>query len=93
MSTTFPISAPSEPRSTILPHGAFTRNARSARSEQMMSVGSHTIVENPPSPDDGSTVVGMLSLVGDTSSERRIIHWREDVVDNEGVGKKSSKGT
>jgi protein phosphatase 1 regulatory subunit 11 len=35
---------------------------------------------------------GVLRLRAEPS-ERRHIQWAEDVVDNEGMGKKSSKGT
>ena len=35
---------------------------------------------------------GVLRLRAEPS-ERRHIQWAEDVIDNEGMGKKSSKGT
>lgn len=58
-----------------------------------------TITSTPTSEDEGSSndasrsAVGALKLRATTRKPRQKVVWREDVVDNEGVGKKSSKST
>ena len=54
--------------------------------------GSHTIEETRPNPVLRlSAPSGVLRLRAEPE-ERRHIQWAEDVIDNEGMGKKSSKG-
>jgi protein phosphatase 1 regulatory subunit 11 len=54
--------------------------------------GSRTIEETRPQPVLRlSAPSGVLRLRAEPE-ERRHIQWAEDVVDNEGMGKKSSKG-
>ncbi|KAJ3772317.1 phosphatase inhibitor-domain-containing protein [Lentinula raphanica] len=56
-----------------------------------------TITSAPPSEDEGSSnnpddsTVGVLRLRATTRKPRQKVVWREDVVDNEGAGRKSSK--
>ncbi|KAF8896023.1 phosphatase inhibitor-domain-containing protein [Infundibulicybe gibba] len=54
-----------------------------------------TITGTPPIPDDGSnpgdTSDGVLRLRGATQKNKQRVAWGEDVVDNEGCGKKKSK--
>lgn len=56
-----------------------------------------TITGTPPSEDQGSSndpansTTGTLKLRASTRKPRQKVIWREDVVDNEGAGKKSSK--
>ncbi|KAJ4480163.1 phosphatase inhibitor-domain-containing protein [Lentinula aciculospora] len=56
-----------------------------------------TITSAPTSEDEGSSnhaassTVGALRLRATTRKPRQKVVWREDVVDNEGAGKKSSK--
>jgi protein phosphatase 1 regulatory subunit 11 len=50
--------------------------------------GSQTILQTNAGP---STPSGTLRLRAAEPAERRGIRWAEDVVDNEGMGKKSSK--
>ncbi|KAJ3887950.1 phosphatase inhibitor-domain-containing protein [Lentinula edodes] len=56
-----------------------------------------TITSTPTSEDEGSSndasrsAVGALKLRATTRKPRQKVVWREDVVDNEGAGKKSSK--
>ncbi|CAI6338218.1 unnamed protein product [Periconia digitata] len=50
--------------------------------------GSVTITQTPSQP---SLPSGTLRLRATEPAERRHIQWAEDVVDNEGMGKKSSK--
>jgi protein phosphatase 1 regulatory subunit 11 len=55
--------------------------------------GSHTLQETAPNPVLRlSAPSGVLRLRAEPE-ERRHIQWAEDVIDNEGMGKKSSKGT
>lgn len=55
------------------------------------SQGSRTIEARPQPVLRLSAPSGVLRLRAEPS-ERRHIQWAEDVVDNEGMGKKSSKG-
>ncbi|KAJ3856161.1 phosphatase inhibitor-domain-containing protein [Lentinula lateritia] len=56
-----------------------------------------TITSTPTSEDEASSndasrsAVGALKLRATTRKPRQKVVWREDVVDNEGAGKKSSK--
>ncbi|KAJ3725680.1 phosphatase inhibitor-domain-containing protein [Lentinula guzmanii] len=56
-----------------------------------------TITPAPPSEDEGSSndtagsTVGALKLRATTRKPKQKVVWREDVVDNEGTGRKSSK--
>ncbi|KAF9062183.1 phosphatase inhibitor-domain-containing protein, partial [Rhodocollybia butyracea] len=51
-----------------------------------------TIITAPSSEDKrGSSSEGTLKLCGSTRKPCQKVLWREDVVDNEGAGKKSSK--
>jgi hypothetical protein len=54
--------------------------------------GSHTVVSTTPPPDaqQGGHQVKVLRLRGGPVSRRRVV-WDDDVVDNEHMGKKSSK--
>ena len=54
--------------------------------------GSHTVTSTTPPPDaqQGGHQVKVLRLRGGPVSRRRVV-WDEDVVDNEHMGKKSSK--
>lgn len=55
--------------------------------------GSRTLQETQPNPVLRlSAPSGVLRLRAEPE-ERRHIQWAEDVIDNEGMGKKSSKGT
>lgn len=58
------------------------------------STGSATTLETTPLVPQGRFVplVGTLRLRAE-APPRRGIRWAEDVVDNEGLGRKSSKGT
>jgi len=67
------------------------------------SDGSRTITlqDSQPGPDEGrslgasrepSSASGLLQLRGGPGSRPRVV-WREDVVDNENMGKRSSKST
>ncbi|KAE9402522.1 hypothetical protein BT96DRAFT_991160 [Gymnopus androsaceus JB14] len=57
----------------------------------------NTSAPAPPSEDEGSSndpansTTGTLKLRASTRKPRQKVIWREDVVDNEGAGKKSSK--
>lgn len=56
--------------------------------------GSRTITlrDSQPRPeDDGDLVVGALRLRGEPRRTRQRVAWDEDVIDNEGCGKKKSK--
>jgi len=56
--------------------------------------GSRTITlrDSQPRPeDDGDLVVGALRLRGEPRRTRQRVVWDEDVIDNEGCGKKKSK--
>ncbi|KAG1750897.1 phosphatase inhibitor-domain-containing protein [Suillus lakei] len=61
--------------------------------------GSRTITlhDSQPRPEDDagrsgdSTVVGALRLRGEPRKTRQRVAWDEDVIDNEGCGKKKSK--
>jgi len=59
-------------------------NVPSRTATPSRDTGSHTIQQTQPNP--------VLRLRAEPE-ERRHIQWAEDVVDNEGMGKKSSKGT
>ncbi len=64
---------------------------RGSTREATPSTGSTTQLEQE---DARSTIVvpaGTLRLRGEPVEDRRI-RWAEDVVDNEGMGKKTSKG-
>lgn len=55
--------------------------------------GSHTVQQTQPNPVLRlSAPSGVLRLRAEPE-QRRHIQWAEDVIDNEGMGKKSSKGT
>jgi hypothetical protein len=48
--------------------------------------------ENPNHSDNPSSPVGRIQLTGGSdNSESRRIRWDENVIDNEGMGKKKSK--
>jgi hypothetical protein len=66
----------------------------STRAQQALpsTSGSQTITQTPPEPAVRlAATSGTLRLRAEPA-ERRHIQWAEDVVDNEGMGKKSSKG-
>jgi protein phosphatase 1 regulatory subunit 11 len=67
--------------------GGMTRNATPAREG-----GSRTIELQQQPTVRLSAPQGVLRLRAEPS-ERRRIQWAEDVVDNEGMGRKSSKGS
>jgi protein phosphatase 1 regulatory subunit 11 len=54
--------------------------------------GSATTTTNEAGPSV-SLPSGTLRLRGQRTDSGRHIQWAEDVIDNEGMGKKSSKGT
>jgi protein phosphatase 1 regulatory subunit 11 len=54
--------------------------------------GSRTMEVRPQPVLRLSAPTGVLRLRAEPT-ERRHIQWAEDVIDNEGMGKKSSKGT
>ena len=67
-------------------------NVPSPTATPSRGTGSHTIQETRPNPVLRlSAPSGVLHLRAEPE-ERRHIQWAEDVVDNEGMGKKSSKG-
>ena len=58
------------------------------------SMGSQTQTQTNTPTDSGGEGRAVLRLRGAHGPRtRRSIHWAEDVVDNEGLGRKSSKGT
>ncbi|KAF3037570.1 hypothetical protein E8E11_000851 [Didymella keratinophila] len=66
-------------------------NAPSRTATPSRDTGSHTIQQTQPNPVLRlSAPSGVLRLRAEPE-ERRHIQWAEDVVDNEGMGKKSSK--
>ncbi|RSL79448.1 hypothetical protein CEP51_007352 [Fusarium floridanum] len=50
-----------------------------------------TQTETPKEPETGESAPRILRLRGAHSSNGRSVQWAEDVVDNEGLGRKSSK--
>lgn len=58
------------------------------------SVGSQTQTEtNTPADSGGEETTAVLRLRGAPEPRARArVQWAEDVVDNEGLGRKSSKG-
>ena len=48
--------------------------------------------DGPPNVSDGAPVLGTLRLRGGPRN-RQHVAWDEGVIDNEGCGRKSSKGT
>ena len=67
-------------------------NLPSRTATPIRDTGSHTIEETRPNPVLRlSAPSGVLRLRAEPE-ERRHIQWAEDVIDNEGMGKKSSKG-
>ncbi|KAF3039207.1 Type 1 phosphatases regulator ypi1 [Didymella heteroderae] len=67
-------------------------NVPSRTATPSRDTGSHTIQQTQPNPVLRiSAPSGVLRLRAEPE-ERRRIQWAEDVVDNEGMGKKSSKG-
>lgn len=52
---------------------------------------SQTQTENP-TPETREQAPQILRLRGAHTSNGRSVQWAEDVVDNEGLGRKSSKG-
>lgn len=68
-------------------------NAPSRTATPSRDTGSHTLEETHPNPVTRlNASSGVLRLRAEPE-ERRHIQWAEDVIDNEGMGKKSSKGT
>lgn len=68
-------------------------NVPSRTATPSRDTGSHTIEQTRPNPVLRlSAPSGVLRLRAEPD-ERRHIQWAEDVIDNEGMGKKSSKGT
>ena len=69
-----------------------TRQAHRPASDGSRTI---TVQDNQPreegQTDGESSTVGTLRLRGVARRRQRVV-WREDVVDNEGAGKKSSKG-
>lgn len=70
--------------------GSSVRVAGSAR--QPATHGSRTMILDPTETNEEPTnpVVGVLELMGEPSTGRRV-QWDEEVVDNENMGKKKSK--
>jgi hypothetical protein len=90
---TFQISA----TTTMSLRAAQRRPDTSAPSDGSRTI---TITGAPPHEDDGSSAgpsgesssaVGTLRLRGATKKSRQRVVWSDDVVDNEGCGRKSSK--
>lgn len=81
-------------RPPLFPRKRFTMsNVPSRTATPSRDTGSHTIQQTQPNPVLRlSAPSGVLRLRAEPE-ERRHIQWAEDVVDNEGMGKKSSKGT
>ncbi|KAG2351873.1 phosphatase inhibitor-domain-containing protein, partial [Suillus spraguei] len=53
-----------------------------------------TLLDSQPRPEDDTSqfgVVGTLRLRGQPRKARQRVAWDEDVIDNEGCGKKKSK--
>jgi protein phosphatase 1 regulatory subunit 11 len=52
-----------------------------------------TLLDSQPRPEDDASqpVVGTLRLRGQPRKTRQRVAWDEDVIDNEGSGKKKSK--
>jgi protein phosphatase 1 regulatory subunit 11 len=73
------------------PHSTATPPAPSRTATPSRDTGSRTM-ELTEDVVRLSAPSGVLRLRAEPS-ERRHIQWAEDVVDNEGMGKKSSKGT
>jgi protein phosphatase 1 regulatory subunit 11 len=73
------------------PHSAAAPPAPSRTATPSRDTGSRTM-ELTEDVVRLSAPSGVLRLRAEPS-ERRHIQWAEDVVDNEGMGKKSSKGT
>ncbi|MCJ1341385.1 hypothetical protein MMC09_006681 [Bachmanniomyces sp. S44760] len=71
-----------EPSSSSLAQRSTTATALRGSSTQTL--------QGPPLPR--SRTVGTLRLRGEPPRERTKIRWAEDVIDNEGLGRKSSKG-
>lgn len=71
----------------------YTMSLPSRTATPSRDTGSHTLQETAPNPVLRlSAPSGVLRLRAEPE-ERRHIQWAEDVIDNEGMGKKSSKGT
>jgi protein phosphatase 1 regulatory subunit 11 len=62
------------------------------RAAASVGSGSRTMEVRPQPVLRLSAPTGVLRLRAEPT-ERRHIQWAEDVIDNEGMGKKSSKGT
>jgi protein phosphatase 1 regulatory subunit 11 len=73
------------------PHSTATPSTPSRTATPLRDTGSRTM-EVTEGAVRLSAPSGVLRLRAEPS-ERRHIQWAEDVVDNEGMGKKSSKGT
>jgi hypothetical protein len=72
---------------------AYTMSLPSRTTTLSRDTGSHALQETTPNPVLRlSAPSGVLRLRAEPE-ERRHIQWAEDVIDNEGMGKKSSKGT
>jgi protein phosphatase 1 regulatory subunit 11 len=57
-----------------------------------------TLLDSQPRPEDdvgpsSDSIVGALRLRGEPRRTRQRVVWDEDVIDNEGCGKKKSKST
>ena len=74
------------------PITTYTMSRPSRTATPSRDTGSHTLQETTPNPVLRlSAPSGVLRLRAEPE-ERRHIQWAEDVIDNEGMGKKSSKG-
>ena len=83
---------PSQPSHQLIHRQHTMSNVPSRTATPSRDTGSHTLQETQPNPVLRlNAPSGVLRLRAEPE-ERRHIHWAEDVVDNEGMGKKSSKG-
>ena len=75
---------------TVLRARARARPRRKARGDKRASRLKNE-KDNEDDEEERKTAEG-IEIPSSSSSNRRRIHWAEDVVNNEGMGKKSSKG-
>lgn len=78
------------PRHPILPRIMATRQLRPAEGSRTITVQDNQPREEESQSEAESSAVGTLRLRGAPRNRPRVV-WREDVVDNEGAGKKKSK--